>query len=84
MENDMRLIRIPKTFFDDHQWRELPTPEVIKETKSHYWIYENKEDEGYLDLIEDADMYAGEGAPDWDEGRYIRLAAKALLKALTK
>lgn len=80
----MRLVRIPQTFFDDHQWRELPTPKVIKQTKNHYWIYADENDEGYLDLIEDADMYAGPYAPDWDEGKGIRLAAKALLKAINK
>jgi len=84
MESVMRLIRIPQTFFNDHEWRELPTPEVVKSTKQHYWIYENLNDPGYVDLLEDADMYAGDGAPDWDEGKGIRLAAKALLKAINK
>ena len=80
----MRLIRIPKTFFNDHLERELPTPEVVKFTKQHYWIHENLNDEGYVDLLDDADFYAGKDAPDWDEGKGIRLAAKALLKAINK
>jgi len=80
----MKLIRIPQTFFDDHYWRELPTPNIVKSTKQHYWIYANENDEGYVDLLDDADMYASDGAPDWDEGKGIRLAAKALIKAINK
>ena len=32
------LIKLPKVFFDDHDERSLPSPEVVKTTKPHYWV----------------------------------------------
>ena len=49
-------IRIPQRFFDDHEERDLPAPEVVKWNKKHYWIDANSE---YLyELLSDASHYA--------------------------
>ena len=50
-----RLVRIPKRFYDDHVERELPAPEIIKQTKRHYWIDLNSEH--LSELLSDADYY---------------------------
>ena len=39
----MELIRIPKRFYDDHVDRDLPAPEIVRETKRHYFIDANSE-----------------------------------------
>ena len=52
---DAKFIRISKKFFDDHFERELPTPEICKSTKSHYWISAN--DPYLLELLNDAKYY---------------------------
>ena len=57
----MRIIRIPRFFYDDHEERtETPLP-AIKETKKHVWI--DLEHEGVQDLLSDADFYGWTG-PD--------------------
>ena len=73
-------LRIPKLFFDDHGDRDLPTPQVQRETKTHYWIM--KRDEHLPELISDAEYYA-ETFDGWDESakRYIK-GARRLLDAL--
>lgn len=49
-------IRIPRRFYDDHVDRDLEAPEVLKATKSHYWIDALSP---HLDeLLSDADYYA--------------------------
>tara|TARA_Y100000114_G_scaffold78825_1_gene72595 strand:+ start:640 stop:927 length:288 start_codon:yes stop_codon:yes gene_type:complete len=50
-----KLARIPKRFYDDHVDRELPAPEIIKQTKQHYWIDLNSEHLG--ELLSDADCF---------------------------
>ena len=50
------LIKIPTKFFDDHEDRDLDTPEVVKFTQKNYWI---KADDPHIgELYEDADYYA--------------------------
>lgn len=76
MPSPQSIIRIPRTFFDDHQGRMLPTPEVVKETSRNVWVV--AEGPGWNDLIADAEFYAGPWGPD-DAG-WVVAAAKALLK----
>ena len=52
----MDIIKIPQRFYDDHVERDLGSPKIVKETKSHYWIDANSE---HLDeLLSDADHYS--------------------------
>lgn len=71
-------IRIPKRFFVDHWERDLPTPKILKETSSHYYI--DAKDEALDELISDAKHYADPRATDAEQ--WLRNSASALLKAL--
>ena len=52
----MTLIKIPHRFLNDHEERDLPTPEIVKATTKHYWI---KLDDPHIDeLYSDANYYA--------------------------
>ena len=52
----MRLIKIPQRFYDDHVERDLPAPDVVRETSRHYWI--DAESEHLQELLNDAEFYA--------------------------
>ena len=49
------MIRIPKRFYDDHCERDLEAPEILKETKAHYWI---AADQHLAELLSDAEFYS--------------------------
>ena len=76
------LIKIPQGFYDDHKERDLPSPEIVKETKTHYWI--KADDPDIPELISDADYYY----TMWNMGAWENylfgtcMSAKATLKAL--
>lgn len=76
------LIKIPQRFYDDHKERDLESPAIIKETKTHYWI--KADDPDIPELISDADYYY----TMWEMGAWenylfgICMSAKATLKAL--
>jgi len=62
------LIKIPQRFFRDHQDRDLETPEIVKATKTHFWI---KADDPHIgELYDDADYYA-EPYIDAKPGDYV-------------
>jgi hypothetical protein len=52
----MTTIKIPKRFYDDHCERDLPAPDVVRETNRHYWI--DAESEHLAELLSDADSYS--------------------------
>jgi len=70
-------IKLPKSFFDDHAARELPTPEVIRETRAHYIV--SKDDLALPELLSDARYYSDglDMAP-----RGIVVSARATVRAL--
>lgn len=75
------LIRIPLYFFWDHESRELPTPVLVRRTKTNGWV--DRLDPALPELISDARYYAepygpGDSCPD------LRTGAYWLLKALEK
>lgn len=71
-------IRIPRTFFDDHMDRELPTPDY-RRWRGGYVI---KLDDPHLpELISDATHYATDGC-DCEPG--LKRAARALLATIAK
>lgn len=71
------LIRIPKRFLDDHLERDLLTPEILRETSTHYFIASG--DPAMGELIDDARHYAN----SLDEApRGIVLSARATLRAI--
>lgn len=70
-------IRIPKRFLDDHLERDLPTPEILRATSTHYFIASG--DPAMGELIDDARHYAD----SLDEApRGIVLSARATLRAI--
>ena len=79
-----KIFKIPQRFYDDHNERDLESPAIIKETKTHYWI--SADDEHLNELYTDAEFYS---APyvDARPGDYlwgIVLSARATLKAIEK
>lgn len=74
----MTTLTIPRSFFDDHQERDLATPSVIASGSYGYRI--DADDRALPNLICDAQFYAEDDGPT---GWYSR-AAKALLASLAK
>ena len=76
------LIKIPRTFYDDHRDRDLESPKILKETKTHYWI--KADDPDIAELKSDAHYYY----TLWREGAFDKylfglcMSAGATLKAL--
>jgi hypothetical protein len=77
----MSLLRIPRRFYEDHDERALPTPAVVKFTKTHIWI--DADDAALDELRSDAEHYAHRYGPDQCPPGLIP-AARALLAALDK
>ena len=75
----MSLIKIPKRFLDDHAERDLDTPEVVRHTKTHYWI--KGDDPAIPELLSDADWYTDPHGPG-EMCPGLRVAAHALIKAV--
>ena len=73
-------IKVPRRFFDDHIDRDLEAPAVLRETKKHYFI--DGDSEHLAELLNDADYYASDGAPDWDGGVGIRASARVTAAAI--
>jgi len=73
------MLKITKMFYDDHVARDLPSPKILKETKTHYFIC-TKDKSLLNELEDDADYYA---KPD---GLYVEMglvySARATLKKL--
>jgi hypothetical protein len=72
------LVRIPQKFFDDHYWRDLPTPEIVRKTKTHYFI--RRDDPNWPELVDDGQYYADPNGTDCEHS--IRMAAHAMLTAM--
>ena len=78
------MIKIPKVFYDDHCNRDLEAPEIIKETKRHYFI--NRYPSDYLnELLDDAKYYSTCADQGWDfEGQLgMQSSARATVRAIT-
>jgi hypothetical protein len=78
----MNLIRLPRVFFDDHWERELPTPTVVKHTKTNYWIA--SDDPNLAELLSDAEFYCHPYGPDDPELGWLKTSARATVKAIRK
>ena len=52
------MLKITKMFYDDHAARDLPSPKILKETKTHYFIC--TKDKSLLNELEDDDDYYSE------------------------
>ena len=72
------MIKIPKLFYDDHLARDLPSPKILKQPKTNYFISET--DEHISDLLDDADYYVWTVSTSDYKG--LVQSAKATLKAI--
>jgi hypothetical protein len=79
---DQTLIKLPLTFFQDHEERDLETPAVVKATKTH--IFVDARDPALDELLSDAMHYADSVA--WMGREYFGLcmSAKATERAIRK
>jgi hypothetical protein len=78
-----KVIRIPRFFYDDSEWRDRLVPESIKRTKRHVWI--DLYDEHLGDLVMDADYHAYYTPDGIEHGHAtaIRNSSRATLKAIS-
>lgn len=80
----MKVVRIPKAFFIHHCDRDLPAPEVVKETKHHFWI--RADDPEMHELRSDAEYYLDIASNNgWTDQKYmfgLLRSAKATLAAI--
>tara|TARA_R100000315_G_C5178750_1_gene103521 strand:- start:381 stop:752 length:372 start_codon:yes stop_codon:yes gene_type:complete len=70
--------KITKRFYEDHVERDLIAPDVVKKTKTHFWI-DATENEAMAELRSDA-LFYGLGNIDDYEG--LRKSAIALLNVI--
>jgi hypothetical protein len=76
---DQGPIRLPATFYYDHQDRDLPTPYPVHTTKRH--VYVAADDADLLELLSDARHYASDQG--WDPSlRGLQASARATIKAI--
>lgn len=75
----IRLIRIPIQFFEDHHARALPTPEIVRDTRRHYFI--SADDPHLESLRSDAEFYADRWGPD---APWLKVSARATVAAIEK
>lgn len=80
--SDQTTIKIPAAFYFDHQWRDLPTPEAVKETKRNVWV--RADDPALPELRSDAEYYADPDGFDPGIQRTVCRSARALLRALDR
>lgn len=79
---ESRVIKLPATFFNDYEERELPTPNVVRRSSRFVWI---KLDDGALsDLLQDARWYASEDVDLDSDALWVRRAARTLLASFNK
>lgn len=60
----METLKITKLFLTDHESRGLPMPEIVKETKNHYFLKVDWRNVGFMDLYKDAEYYVDEMTPE--------------------
>ena len=75
------LVRLPRVFFDDHEERGLPSPQVVKATKPLYWVAAT--DPVLPELLSDAEHYCDPNGPDTEGLGGLKRSAKATVKAIT-
>ena len=78
---EAQLIRIPLRFYDDHESRDLPTPELVKRTSTYGVV--RSDDPALPELLDVARYYYSSGV-EGPAGAVPGLAnaARALIEAL--
>jgi hypothetical protein len=81
-EEEPKTIRVPATFFNDHEERECePFCEPVKRSSRFVWLLSN--DPGLDELLSDAKHYSDEWGPDAiEDGGGLKRSAAATVKAI--
>lgn len=78
-----KVVRVPRYFFEDHETRLLPTPDVVR--SGARWVDVIAEGYGFEDLVDDALHYASPYGPDAiDDGGKLVRSAKATVRAVDR
>ena len=77
----MKTYRIPKRYYNDHVECDCEAPEIIRETKAHYFISADETPE-LAELRDRATSYAEENDDYWENCRGIVISARATLKVI--
>lgn len=78
-EDEGKLVRLPRYFYDDHEARALPTPTAQRLTSRNVWV--RRDDPNLPELVDDARHYA----TDVDSAPVgIIIAAQAVLRAVER
>ena len=76
-----KTYRIPKTYYRDHVECDCEAPEIIRETKAHYFISADETFE-LAELRDRATLYADDNDDYWENCRGIVISARATLKVI--
>lgn len=76
----MKTIKLPPAFYDDHDERDLPTPEDVGNAKSYVLV--RADDPALRELLDDAEHYAHPYGPDGEGLGGLRSSAKATVRAI--
>ena len=79
LRRSMRVIRIPRVFWQDCVDCDCDVSPAIKMTKRYVWI---REDVAISELISRATMYADKRNGYWESCRGLAISARATLKAI--
>lgn len=75
-----QLIRLPIKFMLDHSERDLDTPEIVRHTKSHWWV--DAADPALSELLNDAEFYSHPYGPDAEWLGGLKASARATVRAI--
>jgi hypothetical protein len=76
----VKTIKLPPAFYDDHDERDLPTPEDVGNAKSYVLV--RADDPALRELLDDAEHYAHPYGPDGEGLGGLRSSAKATVRAI--
>lgn len=76
----MTAVRLPRVFYEDHEARELPTPDPLKQTKRHVWVA--VDDPDLPELLDDARHYSTEAFYMEPQLHGLGHSARATVKAI--
>jgi hypothetical protein len=79
-ETPVKTIKLPPAFYQDHDERDLPTPEGIGKAKSYVLV--RADDPALPELLNDAEFYAHPYGPDAEGLSGLKASAKATVRAI--
>jgi hypothetical protein len=77
---EVKTIKLPPSFYEDHLERDLPTPEDVGNAKSYVVI--RADDPALPELLDDAEHYAHPWGPDAEGLSGLKASARATVRAI--